>query len=418
MARRLSVLSGSIGVGAIIGVLLVACSGNKGEVGFGPGNSSSSGASGSSGKGGSSGTSGGSSSSGDLLGGDAGNVPLDAACATESAKAQQQPLDMYIMLDQSGSMKESVSGGNKWTAVTAALGAFVNQPSAAGIGVGLQYFGVPPTASSCPTKCTVEADCQGNGPCVLGTCLGCALGGGGGDSCNGADYAKPEVEIAPLPGVASAITTSMGQHGPSTGTPTSAALAGAITHAKDWATAHPGHVTIAVLATDGDPADCDTDLGHINSIAAAGVAGTPKILTFVIGVGNSLTALNGIAAAGGTGQSFNVDTGANVNQQFLDAMNKIRGTALGCQYQIPASKSGGALDYGTVNVQYTDGSGKVTTVPKVADKNACPASGDAWYYDNPTKPTQIILCDSSCKVVTGDTKGQVSIVVGCATVLR
>ena len=107
-----------------------------------------------------------------------------------------------------------------------------------------------------------------------------------------------------------------------------------------------------------------------------------------------------------------------MNQQFLDAMNTIRGTALGCQYQIPAAKSGGTLDYGTVNVQYTNGGGKLETIPKVADKASCPASGDAWFYDSNAKPTQILLCDPTCKVVTADTKGEVSIVVGCATVLR
>ena len=49
--------------------------------------------------------------------------------------------------------------------------------------------------------------------------------------------------------------------------------------------------------------------------------------TFVIGVGPSLSALNGIAAAGGTTSAFLVDTSANVNQQFLDAMNAIRNSA-------------------------------------------------------------------------------------------
>ncbi len=410
MARRVSQWSGSIVAAVACCGVVAACSGTKGGVGF---DGSSSGTSGGDGGFGSSG-----GTSGGLLGDGGSSLSPDAACAADNVKAQQQPLDMYIMFDQSGSMNEKVSGGTKWTAVSSALGAFVNQPSAAGIGVGLQYFGVAPGASACPSSCVAEADCQGNGPCLFGKCFGCVIGGGGGDSCNGADYAKPEVEIAPLPGVASAITTSISKHGPSTGTPTSAALAGAITHAKDWAAAHAGHVTIAVLATDGDPADCDTDLSHINAIAAAGVSGTPKILTFVIGVGSSLAALNGIAAAGGTGQAFLVDTGGNVNQQFLDAMNKIRGTALGCQYQIPASKNGGALDYGTVNVQYTNGAGQVTTIPKVADKNACPASGDAWFYDNNQKPTQINLCDPSCKVVTADSKGQVSIIVGCATILR
>ena len=76
------------------------------------------------------------------------------------------------------------------------------------------------------------------------------------------------------------------------------------------------------------------------AIAGAGYGHVPKILTFVIGVGSSLGALNGIAMAGGTNQAFIVDTNANVNQQFLDAMNKIRGAALSCEYIIPTPDAG------------------------------------------------------------------------------
>src|SRR5205823_711503 len=136
-----------------------------------------------------------------------------------------------------------------------------------------------------------------------------------------------------------------------TSTPTSAALQGAIDHATAWATAHTQDVVIALLATDGDPTECDTNLTNINAIAAKGANGTPKILTFVIGVGSSLGALNGVAQAGGTQSAFIVDTTQNVNQQFLDALNKIRGTALGCSYKIPIPSNGGTPDYGSVNVQ-------------------------------------------------------------------
>src|SRR5262249_24841427 len=152
------------------------------------------------------------------------------------------------------------------------------------------------------------------------------------DSCNSVDYATADVPIAPLPGVASSIINSINAHGPNTGTPTLPALAGAIAYARTWAVAHPGHVVIDIFATDGEPGECDTDLNHINAVAAAGVAGTPKILTFVIGVGQLQAALNGIAAAGGTGQAFIVDTNTMATQQFLAALNMIRGTALGCNY--------------------------------------------------------------------------------------
>ena len=333
---------------------------------------------------------------------------------------------MFVMLDQSGSMNEQVAGNTtKWAAVTGALSSFVTGTNTAGISVGLQYFGLPPSTTgggtTCPTTCQQTSDCgTGGGPCVLNVCVGCigsVLGSAGGDSCVGADYAKAAVEIAPLPGVGAAISASIAQHKPSTSTPTSAALQGAVDHAQEWSKSHPGDVVVAVLATDGDPTECDTNLANIDAIAAAGLSGTPKVLTFVIGVGASTTALNGIAAAGGTTSAFLVDTTGNVNQQFLDALNKIRGTALGCQYTIPLPTSG-TPDYGLVNVEYTPSGGSAELIPKVADAASCPASGDAWYYDNNSAPTQIVLCASTCKTVEADKNGNLEILLGCGTVAR
>jgi hypothetical protein len=122
--------------------------------------------------------------------------------------------------------------------------------------------------------------------------------------------------------------------------------------------------------------------------------------------------------AGGTMQAFIVDTTMNVNQQFLDALNKIRGTALGCTYTIPLPASG-TPDYGNVNVQYIPNPGAMPVlIPKVADKSQCPSSGDAWYYDNNAAPTHIILCDSTCKSLLASSSGEVDVLLGCATVAR
>jgi hypothetical protein len=350
-------------------------------------------------------------------GGGTGSISADAACAASASKGQQAPLDIYMMLDQSASMDDMVAGGmTKWQAVTSALNTFVTTPQQ-GVSVGLQYFGLPPGgAGSCTdgAKCKTNADCGGE-TCVPGAGCFCL---GGGDSCNGADYAKPDVEIAPLPGVASAISSSMGKHMPSTFTPTSAALQGATQHALDWAKAHSGDVVIALLATDGDPSECDTNIANIQAIAAMAAIGTPKILTFVIGVGPSSANLNAIAMAGGTMQAFIVDTTMNVNQQFLDALNKIRGTALGCTYTIPVPASG-TPDYGNVNVQYIPSPGAMPVlIPKVNDKSQCPPSGDAWYYDNNAAPTHIILCDATCQSILTSSNGEVDVLLGCATVVR
>ncbi|MDB4958481.1 MAG: hypothetical protein JWO36_6050 [Myxococcales bacterium] len=358
----------------------------------------------------------GNGNNGDVDGSTSGGADAPA-CATSMVKADQIPLDLFIMLDQSGSMSDAVAGGTKWTAVTSALGSFVQQPGLTGISVGIQYFGLPPGGATCSAiTCTTTADCGAAacGPCLAGVCLGAF--GGGTDSCTASDYAGAAVEIAPLPGVASMITSSMSAHSPTTSTPTSAALQGAIMHATHWSQTHVGDAVVVVLATDGDPSECDTSITGIDAIAAAGVAAMPKILTFVIGVGASLSNLNSIAAAGGTSSAFLVDTNANVNQQFLAAMNAIRHAALGCQYQIPVPTNG-SPNYEEVNVVYTPQGAASQTFPYVMTKANCPANGDGWYYDNPANPMQIILCDSTCNRIQGDTTGEVDITLGCSTII-
>ena len=341
------------------------------------------------------------------------------ACAADTTKAQALPLDIYVMLDQSGSMDELVSGGGtRWAAVTTALKSFLNQPTLAGVSVGIQYFGLAKGGTQCKQTqaCNTSADC---GPSACGPCdFFSGVCGGSEDSCSSSLYAKPDVEIAPLPGAATSLIASINRHSPYSGTPTSAGLQGAIDHAKAWAVANPQHVVIDILATDGVPSECDTNQNNINAIAAAGVSGTPKILTFVIGVGASLSNLNAVAKAGGTNAAFIVDNNANVNQQFLDALNKIRGTALGCVYKLP-SPTTGTPDYEKVNLQYTPGSGGAAVIiPRVADKTKCVAGTDAWYYDNAAAPKLLLLCDSTCTKVSADTKGEIDVLLGCKSVLK
>jgi hypothetical protein len=98
----------------------------------------------------------------------------DAACASESHQGQQIPLDLYIMLDSSGSMNEatSIPMVSKWTAVSTALRSFVNDPASAGLGVGLQYFPLVQAVSQPNCDPTTQArDCGQFGPCdVLNGC--------------------------------------------------------------------------------------------------------------------------------------------------------------------------------------------------------------------------------------------------------
>ncbi len=319
-------------------------------------------------------------------------VAGSCVCASTTSSATLVPLDMYIMMDQSGSMKEATgtAGVNKWQAIVQAISAFVNDPKSSGIGVGIQYFGLPGTG-----------------------------GGGGGfggkkDSCVASVYATPEVAIAALPGNAAAIASSVAAHNPTTSTPTAPALEGAISYAKTYAGSHPGHTVIAVLATDGEPTECSpTDIPSIANLAAAGVAGNPKVLTFVIGVGSSLSSLNAIAAGGGTKQAFVVDQGGNVVAQFEAALKAIQGQAIGCAYAIPQPTGGQLLDLTKLNVQVTL-AGVQTILTYGTSQATCDPVNGGWYFDDPTTPTKILLCPATCNAITGKADALVDVLLGCA----
>ncbi len=329
--------------------------------------------------------------------------PGDAACAATHAAAQQLPLDLFIMQDQSGSMKDTTSTGvTKWQAVQSALQQFMSYPSSAGIGVGIQYFGLKAAG--------------GGG------------GGGGGisaSSCNVADYAKAEVEIAALPGVQAAITASFAAHSPSTDTPTGPALEGAIQHAQAWKKAHPDHVVVVVLATDGMPTACTPkDIPGIAAQAKTASAGTPAIQTYVIGVlapadisQGADTNLNTISTSGNGSPAFIIQSGTtDVAKAFVTALTKIRGAALGCEYQVP---TGTSVDYSKVNVELTL-AGTPATLGYVGSAAACKPGTGGWYYDvAPTAgtPTKIELCPSTCTSLAGNATAKLDIAVGCQTQL-
>lgn len=327
----------------------------------------------------------------------------DAGCAGVVSKGEELPLDLYIMFDQSASMSCSVGSSDRWTVVKAALGGFVQDPGAAGMEVGLGYFG---TAASPP-----------------------------GSSCVPSDYA-PDVEISPLATSAQSIVDSLEAHHPLTDTPTLPALQAAISHAITWKGQHPTHTVAVVLVTDGEPNACGAnDVDQVVAAADKGyaVGGIPTYLIGIVSPGETCALdpnqpnqadLDAVAKAGGTTAALVVDTtsATDAGKQFLDTMNKIRRTAkVTCEYEIPTPEQGKELDYAQVNVGYTDPD-KVQGPPvyyvETADK-CDPATGGGWYYDvvpsGTAKPTKIRLCPSTCSTVTAKFGYAVTVRVGCAT---
>lgn len=398
------------------------------------------------------------------------------SCAGETVNAEPIPLDMYIMLDRSGSMTEETGVANvtKWDAVSSGLSTFFAAPDSAGLGVAMQFFplnkpGVPDSCTNhaqcgasgpcfisvCQadwglnllTPCATESDCVVGGPCIeLGECqnnpqyvctnIGGNCGSGLGQcvdivqsicadamSCNADDYATPAVTMDVLPGNAGALDGEIAQQDPEGGTPTSAALQGAVDFALAHKQQNPVHAVVAVLATDGIPTQCPPlDAGPIAQIAADAYGANPSVPTFVIGVispsdPGAQATLDQIAAAGGTSTAFIVDPNGDVTQAFLDALNAIRGNALACEYFVPLPEPPDVIDYGLVNVEHTPpGAPTPNTILYVGDEASCDPVTGGWYYDiDPSEgdPTRILMCPATCALLQEG--GDLEIRVGCET---
>jgi len=372
-----------------------------GSAGSGAGTEGASGDSGAGGNGGSLGVGGDSGSNSGGTGaitvtggssgaGGAGGTGQDA-CAADTYQGERFPLDMFIMMDQSGSMdgRQNQNGGNNvWIPISDALKTFVQSPESADIGVGIGYFPLRvPCISPDPECCNRSGNCDEFK-----------------SECNASAYGQPDVPIGVLPGVSQPIIDSLNAHSPDGGTPTHPALQGAMQYALAHKVATPGRKTIVVLATDGRPNDCNSDVGNVSDVARAGFTDN-DIQTFVIGIGNTGN-LNDIAAAGGTTQALIVNP-ATAGQDFLNAMNAIRGQALTCEFTLPQPDPPNTINPSLVNVLFNG-----NLIFKVANEAACDPTQGGWHYNDEAAPTRILLCPASCNQVTNQT-GRIDVELGC-----
>ncbi len=273
---------------------------------------------------------------------------------------------------------------DKWTNLSAALDSFVSDPASAGLDMGIQFFPLRET-------CEISA------------------------------YEALAVPVGPQASVAPLIRAAIAGTRPAGGTPTVQLLQGLIA----YLTANPmaGHKPIIVLATDGVPDETclavpdggtPNSLANAEAVAMQAFQGTPSIPIFVIGVGSDLTALNALAAAGGTGTATLINVGGdagNPELAFIAALNAIRQQAVPCDFDIAP---GTTVDPSLTNVDYSSGSGAPQTFVYVGAAAQCSMAGaDGWYFNNPTAPTQVILCPGACAVVKADPNAEVDVVLGC-----
>lgn len=306
----------------------------------------------------------------------------DTACVSTHVEAEPIPLDLYFMVDKSGSMS-----GSPWVDQTEALKSFFSDAQSDGLYVALNFFPKDNSETS--------------------------------PSCDGTLFKAPKVDWGLLPAHYPALKGVIDSTSPTGTTPTQDALNGALKAAKDRQKQMLNHVVAVVIVSDGEPCcgDCpEEEASGIGDIAEQYAKGTPPIKTFAIYVDDSASAvMTAIATNGGTKQPYDATGG---KQAFIDALESIKSVALACEYKIPEA-DGGKVNPALVDVAFTPGADAGPSVPiyKVANQAAC-AGGPGWYYDNETNPTKITLCDASCTAAKTDPNGRVDILLGCTTQTR
>jgi hypothetical protein len=314
-----------------------------------------------------------------------GSAPKDDVeeCAASSQVATLVRLDILVMFDRSGSMRED----DKWKNATAALKAFIQDPDSAGLSVAIRFF---------PTD-----DCN----------LDCSE-----DACG-----TPLIDAAPLTEQSGAgdpqeqaLMAAIDQTSPrGDSTPLYPALAGAEHWATSHIASHPLEKAIVILVTDGRPNGCTQEEDAIAGLANHAYT-TRGVLTYGMGlVGSEEHLMNEIARKGGTEHGLFIGNG-NAQAELLAALKAIQGSPIACELGVPPSENGTPVDASRIKVKYTSGSGSVSSVEQVAGLPACRTESGGFYTTDPYRPTTIALCPSTCQTAQADPTAKIEIVIDCA----
>ncbi|MGK3994235.1 vWA domain-containing protein [Sorangium sp. So ce1024] len=320
----------------------------------------------------------------------------DGTCASQSAAASLQPVYLAFAFDVSGSMgkgdKDWHDKALKWDPVVAATKQFFADPGSEGLTASLTFF---------PAE---------------------------DDKCSTDTYTTPDVPLTPLP--SDAFAEAIDAVEPKTkndwrgDTPTSWVMRGTSEFIEAQRAQTPGKYAI-VLVTDGYPQGCDRASDTIDAVVAdAREALANNVPTYVIGVGNpplpgapdTVSNLDQIAVAGGTEGAVLIDTGdpSQTTAAFKAAVDRIRSASVSCTLGIPPAPDGRTFDKEKVRVLYASGDGSPASLPY---DQSC-ATKDAWRYDEPANPTQIVLCDGTCAVVQADPAAALSVDFTCESVIE
>jgi hypothetical protein len=327
-------------------------------------------------------------------------------CASSSGTADAVPAVVQMVIDISGSMnwapgtEEDPGFGedSKWDITSTALkGAVAKLP--ANVAVGINFFPNNPAFNQCIRN---RIDLPIN-----------LLGAANSNQRRAFDEAIDDAS-------------------PGDGTPTHAAFKfGAQTvsasklNGRKFVLLITDGVPTWTLTCGGDGKKAVDNQPLIDEVAAA-YDGGKGISTFVIGSPGSEDAradLSQMASKGGTATAGCSDAGPKychldmtTAMDFAAALSaglaQVAGQISTCEYVIPPDPMGKSVDPHKVNVLYTHGDGKQTSIGK-GDPAMCESG---WKYDDEAAPTKIILCGADCESVKTDLGSKIDVIFGCDTV--
>lgn len=319
-----------------------------------------------------------------------------SACVGVRVAAKPLPVDLFAVVDRSGSMGEAtLTGVSKWYATKMAFHDFLEH-APSGMGFGLSLFPVPGAST---TSCATEY------------------------------YRDQALPIGDVDKMARGALARLDARPPQGQTPTAPALISALDLASSHALSHVERSVIVVLATDGLPTACrPTDTAALARLAKAALEGPAHVRTLVVASrsldGRDLSGFEEIAVAGGTSRSLVIDPRADFAAQLTDALSAAAAREVACDLAIPEPPAGAHLDYDAVNV-VLDGGDHRATLPRVSGPAGCTAAG-GWYYDvDPAAgaPARLNMCKSSCERAEpsrrrASNSTSLSVELGCKSLVR
>lgn len=313
----------------------------------------------------------------------------DAAfsCGGDATPAVRRRLDLFLMVDINlfTTIGTVITEGlnNAFLQAGRGVSEYVDDPRAAGTGVGIGYF-PPPLA-------------------LPGTSF----------QCDPETYAQPAAEIGLLPDNATRIKRSFPAVPLALGSPTLPALEGALLHARSRFQGLTYKQAVVLITDRVSDFSCLSSPGEIVDTASRFANGNPPIPTYVVALSSPrlesalsnlirFEQLDAVAAEGNTSRAYAVDLDDQADS-LVDVLLRIQADAEPCQYEVDSVVRADpqATALGTVGT----GPGVAPIpLPRLGSEAEC---GAGYYFDDPDNPAWATLCRDTCTALKASVRSVV-----------